>query len=105
MPTTGFSTKPLKVKLLAGEQKATEISIPGFDVGSIWRNSEPWDPPDARRYFSAAARNGRQQAGVGEESKAHGEMRFVVSLLLWLDQNHSFLELKHSCKKPWELNQ
>ena len=24
MPTSGFSTKPLKVKLLAGEQKATE---------------------------------------------------------------------------------
>ena len=24
MPTTGFSTKPLKVKLLAGEQKATK---------------------------------------------------------------------------------
>ena len=24
MPTNGFSTKPLKVKLLAGEQKATE---------------------------------------------------------------------------------
>ena len=26
MPTHGFSTKPLKVKLLAGEQKATEVS-------------------------------------------------------------------------------
>ena len=25
LPTYGFSTKPLKVKLLAGEQKATEI--------------------------------------------------------------------------------
>ena len=24
LPTNGFSTKPLKVKLLAGEQKATE---------------------------------------------------------------------------------
>ena len=26
MPTNGFSTKPLKVKLLAGEQKATKFS-------------------------------------------------------------------------------
>ena len=25
MPTNGFSVKPLKVKLLAGEQKATEL--------------------------------------------------------------------------------
>ena len=29
MPTNGFSTKPLKVQLLAGEQKATEVSING----------------------------------------------------------------------------
>ena len=27
LPTTGFSITPLKVKLLAGEQKATEISL------------------------------------------------------------------------------
>ena len=27
MPTNGLSTKPLKVKLLAGEQKATELNI------------------------------------------------------------------------------
>ena len=27
MPTHGFSTKPLKVKLLAGEQKATEFLL------------------------------------------------------------------------------
>ena len=30
MPTNGFSTKPLKVKLLAGEQKATEIWFLSF---------------------------------------------------------------------------
>ena len=28
LPTTGFSMQPLKVKLLAGEQKATEIGFP-----------------------------------------------------------------------------
>ena len=28
MPTHGFSTKPLKVKLLAGEQNATENPVP-----------------------------------------------------------------------------
>ena len=29
MPTNRFSMKPLKVKLLAGEQKATELYLPG----------------------------------------------------------------------------
>ena len=29
MPTNGFSTKPLKVKLLAFEQKATEVGLGG----------------------------------------------------------------------------
>ena len=41
MPTSGFSIKPLKVKLSAGEQKATEcllaISSPDFSGGfSAW---------------------------------------------------------------------
>ena len=30
MPTNGFSIKPLKVKLLAGEQKATESCLVCF---------------------------------------------------------------------------
>ena len=34
MPTTGISIKPLKVKLLAGEQKATESSR-GPEVASF----------------------------------------------------------------------
>ena len=35
MPTNGFCTKPLKVKLLAGEQKATEVIYPGVLLESV----------------------------------------------------------------------
>ena len=33
LPTNGFSIKPLKVKLLAGEQKATEACL--FCIGAL----------------------------------------------------------------------
>ena len=38
MPTNGFSIKPLKVELLAGEQKATEFCI------SVWDPKLNWSP-------------------------------------------------------------
>ena len=41
MPTHGFSTKPLKAKLLAGEQKATEFSLAGERATS---DTHPHDP-------------------------------------------------------------
>ena len=34
LPTSGLSSKPLKVKLLAGEQKATEV--PEWVMFKIW---------------------------------------------------------------------
>ena len=37
MPTNGLSVKPLEVKLLAGEQKATEIMWARFSVRLGWR--------------------------------------------------------------------
>ena len=37
MPTNGFSSKPLKVKLLAGEQKATEVSFPCREVVALFQ--------------------------------------------------------------------
>ena len=40
MPTNGFSIKPLKVKLLAGEQKATEFRPPaGQGSGGVWHDT------------------------------------------------------------------
>ena len=42
-PTNGFSIKPLKVKLLAGEQKATEkrcCSFPFWGVGGVGATQE-----------------------------------------------------------------
>ena len=36
MPTSGFSIKPLEVKLLAGEQKATEVALRRLSVGSTF---------------------------------------------------------------------
>ena len=36
MPTNGFSIKPLKVKLLAGEQQATELWNLPFWIDGPW---------------------------------------------------------------------
>ena len=38
MPTSGFPIKLIKVKLLAGEQKATEFSPSGFPIW-LWVNT------------------------------------------------------------------
>ena len=52
MPTNGFSINPLKVKLLAGEQKATESSTVTWEHcqrGRCFsRNPDPLDRPAGR---------------------------------------------------------
>ena len=48
LPTNGFSTKPLKVKLLAVEQKATELRY------LMKPASRSQDTQQAERYLSAA---------------------------------------------------
>ena len=63
MPTHGFSIKPLKVKLLAGEQKAAETRRrssgqkhrdTGKETNTTWRDGErqsgvrPWQRRNAR---------------------------------------------------------
>ena len=64
MPTGGFSIKPLKVKLLAGEQKATQslcLHLPGR--WQVLQKSLPWAGP-------TGGRGAKGQAGGCEMSQA-----------------------------------
>ena len=48
MPTNGFSVKPLKVQLLAGEQKASEDRVLSMDRGTAEGRSNPGAGTDAK---------------------------------------------------------
>ena len=81
MPTNGCSIKPLKVKLLAGEQKATEE-----------RDSKPWrletapnvpiacraNKPRRRQFLASASPN---STAAGAPEKSSGES---VAFVRWL---------------------
>ena len=66
MPTNGFSIKPLKVKLLAGEQKATEILIQRPNARS------PFHPLPIPRCSRAAAGALRGVLRLGAETHQPG---------------------------------
>ena len=43
LPTSGFSTKPLKVKLLAGEQKATQSRLQATQPHELAHLLQQWE--------------------------------------------------------------
>ena len=87
MPTNGFSTKPLKVKLLAGEQKAAEEGdaapwasscAPGKALVRLQlRSSVPYKPGD---HLAVVPRN-QQFAGVA--LTAIGQRIFRLNFTFW----------------------
>ena len=85
MPTRGFSTKPLKVKLLTGEQKATEISklINGLSLGNPVGVIQEWNAGEAAVFWMKvrdATVSKEERAGKARQKPKEGRSGGVLCL-------------------------